>query len=177
MMNELSILGELMEEPQSGYDLSSAMQSSLGPHRKISYGVIYPLLQKLEKEGLAKTTNANSDGKIKKITTITEKGKERFLKLMKMPVPNSAHNADIYLIKLDAMQHLTLDEQMKLLDDFYKEQKYIIEDTKNLLKILAKKKSKDHWYASKKLKLRLEQASTALEWIENFKEELKKKEW
>ncbi|NRZ43660.1 DNA-binding PadR family transcriptional regulator [Clostridium beijerinckii] len=50
-MNELFILGELMEEPQSGYDLRNALQASLGRHRKVSYGVIYPLLEKLENDG------------------------------------------------------------------------------------------------------------------------------
>lgn len=176
MMNELFILGELMEEPQSGYDLRSAMQASLGRHRKISYGVIYPLLEKLEKDGLAETTDVSSEGKIKKITTITEKGKKRFFELMRQPVPNGAHNADIYLIKLDVMQHLSLDEQFALLDEFYQEQKYIIEDTQYALKRLSEKASKDHWYASKKLELRLQEANVALEWVESFKQELKK-EW
>jgi len=86
IMNELFILGELMEEPQSGYDLRNAMQVSLGHHRKISYGVIYPLLEKFENEGFLDINNIVSDGKNKKIATITEKGKKRFFELMKMPV-------------------------------------------------------------------------------------------
>lgn len=176
MMNELFILGELMEEPQSGYHLRNALQVSLGHHRKISYGVIYPLLEKLEKKGFLEITNLESDKKNKKIATITEKGKERFLELMKMPVPKGAHNADIYLIKLDVMQHLALDEQIQLLDQFYQEQKDIIEDTQNALQKLAEKDSKDHWYASRKFELRLRQTTVAIEWIEKFKHELKK-EW
>ncbi|GFZ33874.1 hypothetical protein CSC2_44000 [Clostridium zeae] len=176
MMNELFILGELMEEPQSGYYLRNALQATLGRHRKISYGVIYPLLEKLENEGFVEITNIESDRKNKKIASITEKGKERFFELMKMPVPNGAHNSDIYLIKLDIMQHLTLDEQIQLLDEFYKEQKDIVEDTQAVLKKLAEEASKDHWYASKKFGLILQQANIAIEWIERFKDELKK-EW
>lgn len=175
-MNELFILGELMEEPQSGYDLRNVLQISLGRHRKASYGVIYPLLEKLEKDGLVEITNVGSDGKNKKVATITEKGKDRFFELMKMPVPNGAHNADIYSIKLDVMQHLTLDEQMQLLDQFYQEQKNIIEDAQDTLQKLAKKNSKDHWYASKKIELRLQQSNVAIEWIKKFKHEIKK-EW
>ncbi|MFW2490799.1 PadR family transcriptional regulator [Clostridium chromiireducens] len=175
-MNELFILGELMEEPQSGYDLRNALQVSLGRHRKVSYGVIYPLLEKLEKEGLVEITNVGSDGKNKKMSTITEKGTKRFFELMKMPVPGSAHNADIYLIKLDVMQHLAIDEQIQILDQFYQEQKDIIEDAQNALQKLAEENSKDHWYASKKFELRLQQANVAIEWIERFKQEMKK-EW
>ena len=176
IMNELFILGELMEEPQSGYDLRNAMQVSLGHHRKISYGVIYPLLEKFENEGFLDTNNIVSDGKNKKVATITEKGKKRFFELMKMPVSNGAHNTDIYLIKLDVMQHLDLDEQIQLLDQFYQEQKNIIEDTQELLQKLAEENSKDHWYAGKKFELRLQQANVAIKWIEKFKHELKK-EW
>lgn len=176
MMNELFILGELMEEPQSGYHLRNALQVSLGHHRKISYGVIYPLLEKLEKEGFLEITNVESDKKNKKIAAITEKGKEHFFKLMKMPVPEGAHNADIYLIKLDVMQHLSLDEQIELLDQFYQEQKYIIKDTEKALQKLAEKNSKDHWYASRKLDLRIQQCIVAIKWIEKFRNELKK-EW
>ncbi|OPJ61606.1 PadR family transcriptional regulator [Clostridium chromiireducens] len=175
-MNELFILGELMEEPQSGYYLRSALQVSLGHHRKVSYGVIYPLLEKLEKDGLVEITTVGADGKNKKVATITEKGKKRFFELMKMPVPSGAHNADIYLIKLDVMQHLTLDEQIQLLDQFYQEQKDIIKDTQDILEKLAEENSKDHWYASKKFELRLQQANVAIEWIERFKQEMKK-EW
>ena len=175
MMNELFILGELMEEPQSGYDLHKALQASLGRHRKISYGVIYPLLEKLEKKGfLTIDTLERPDGKNKKIAGITETGKRRFFELMKLPVPDGAHNNDIYLIELDVMQHLTLAEQIQLLEQFYQEQKDIIEDTENALKKLAAENSKDHWYAGKKFKLRLQQAQAAIEWIDEFKYELRK---
>lgn len=176
MMNELFILGELMEEPQSGYDLHRALQTSLGRHRKISCGVIYPLLDKLEKRGLMEiATILRCDGKNKKIATITEKGRKRFFELMNMPVPGGAHNDDIYLIKLDVMQHLNLEEQIQLLEEFYQEQKDIIEDTQNALKKLSGENSKDHWYAGKKFELRLQQAKIATEWIDNFKYELRKK--
>jgi len=74
------------------------------------------------------------------------------------------------------MQHLDLDEQIQLLDQFYQEQKNIIEDTQELLQKLAEENSKDHWYAGKKFELRLQQANVAIKWIEKFKHELKK-EW
>ena len=56
MMNELFVLGELMESPQNGYHLRNAMQASLGKNRKVSFGVLYPLLDKLAKNGLITIT-------------------------------------------------------------------------------------------------------------------------
>ncbi len=110
----------------------------------------------------------------KKIASITKKGEEHFFELMKMPVPDGAHSADIYLIKLNVMQHLTLNEQMQLLDQFYQEQKDIIQDAQEVLNKLAKENSSDHWYASKKFELLLNQADVTIEWIEKFKQELRK---
>ena len=174
MINELFILGELMEEPQSGYDLRNVLQIYLGHHRRISYGVIYPLLEKLENNGFLKTTNVESSGKIKKIATITKEGEEHFFELMKMPVPDGAHSEDLYLIKLNVMQHLSFNEQMQLLEQFYQEQKNIIQDAQNVLDKLSKEKSRDHWYASKKFELLVNQANVTMKWIDKFKQELKK---
>ena len=177
MINELFILGELMEEPQSGYDLRNRLRIYLGRHRKISYGVLYPLLQKLENEGFLEMTNVESSVKPKKIASITKKGEEYFFELMKMPVPDGAHSADLYLIKLNVMQHLSINEQMQLLDQFYQEQKNIIQDAQNVLSNLAKRNSKDHWYASKKFELLLKEADVTIEWINKFKQELKEARW
>ena len=68
-------------------------------------------------------TNVESNGKTKKIASITKKGEEYFLELMKMPVPDGAHSADLYLIKLNVMQHLSINEQTQLLEQYYQEQK------------------------------------------------------
>lgn len=174
MINELFILGELMEAPQSGYDLRNRLQIFLGHHRKISYGVLYPLLEKLENEGFLEMAKVDSSGKAKKIASITEKGEEHFFELMKTPVPDGAHSADLYLIKLNVMQHLSINEQMQLLDRFYQEQKDIIQDAQNVLGKLEKKNSIDHWYASKKFQLLINQADVTMKWINEFKQELKK---
>ncbi|HAT55140.1 MAG TPA: PadR family transcriptional regulator, partial [Lactobacillus sp.] len=122
MMNELYILGELMENPKTAYRLRQSMQVSLGRHRKVSFGVIYPLFERLEKAGYITLTPQNDDKRSTKIAAITAAGNERFLQLMHEPVPEGAHTDDIYQIKLDAMQHLPMDEQQGLLDQYMIEQ-------------------------------------------------------
>ena len=170
-MNELFILGELMEGPHSGYQLRSAMQVSLGRHRKISFGVVYPLLEKLAKAGLIELTSVPEE-RNKNMASITDKGRERFFQLMEQPVPDGAHNADIYLIKLDVMQHLPLIRQRGLLDEFCIEQNAIIEETRKAINDLRREERIDHWYAEKKQELRLRQASIAIQWAEDFRQEL-----
>ncbi|MDR1179166.1 MAG: PadR family transcriptional regulator [Spirochaetales bacterium] len=172
MMNELFILGELMEGPQNGYKLCLLMQLSLGKHRKISCGVIYPLFDKLANSELITLTNEQK-GRNQNIATITAKGKERFYQLMEQPIPEGAHKEDIYLIKLDAMQHLPLDWQLKLLDEYMDEQKTVIVDAQRHIEKLLNEKCIDHWYAQKKIELRLRQTMVATEWADAFKQELK----
>lgn len=171
MMNELFILGELMEDPASGYDLRNAMQASLGKKRKISYGVIYPLLEKLKEQGFV-TIETNAQGRTKKLASLTEAGKKRFYELMQQDVPSGAHRDDIYKIKLDVMQHLPLEQQKELLNQFMEEHQNAIEEAESWILKLSKEGSVDHWYAGKKLDLRLAEAQVAKIWAEKFLKEL-----
>src|SRR5258706_7725123 len=51
-MYELFVLGELMDGPHHGYSLREILSRMLGPFRQISWGVLYPLIRQLEREGL-----------------------------------------------------------------------------------------------------------------------------
>src|SRR6266567_6089024 len=52
LMYELFVLGELMDGPHYGYLLREILGRLLGPFRHISWGVLYPLIRHLEREGL-----------------------------------------------------------------------------------------------------------------------------
>lgn len=171
MMNELFILGELMEAPQNGYHLRSALQVSLGRNRKISFGVLYPLLDKLAANELI-TLKVIEGGRTQKQATITDKGRNRFFELMREPVPEGAKSQDIYLIKLDAMQHLPLSDQQTLLQTFIHEQQKTIDQLKPLIEEFVVDSKKDHWYAEKKQELKLAQASVAIDWAQKFLSDL-----
>lgn len=171
-MNELYVLGELMEGPKSGYGLRKSMELSLGRHRKISFGVVYPLLDKLVAADFVMLSESQ-DAKQTKMATITEAGKQRFFELMQEPVPAGAHTEDVYQIKLDTMQHLQVAEQLAQLDLYIEEQSAAISDAQTQIADLNEHTAKDHWYAAQKVQLRLEQAKVAQKWAETFKETLK----
>lgn len=173
-MNELFVLSELMERPKNGYQLQMSMQNSLGHHRKVSFGVIYPLFNKFEQQGYI-TIKTVASPKKERIASITEQGRVHFFKLMRDPIPQGAHNDDIFLIKLDAMQHLPIEQQMNLLNDYEREQSSIITETQLVSVYLSKKDTIDHWYANQKLKLRIQQASVTQSWICDFKSALRKR--
>jgi DNA-binding PadR family transcriptional regulator len=49
---ELFILGCLMSQPFHGYLLRRLLSVAIGPARQISWGVLYPLMRRLEDDGL-----------------------------------------------------------------------------------------------------------------------------
>ena len=73
------ILGLLLEESRSGYELNHVFESVFSHFYKTSYGMIYPTLKKLLKDDLVKKEVVVQDGKPNKnIFSITDKGKKQF---------------------------------------------------------------------------------------------------
>lgn len=85
-MLEYIILGFLMERPASGYDLKQYMSETTSYFFDASYGSIYPALKRLEDKGCIHSAGQINGGKFKKLYSITEQGRECFLKWLKQPV-------------------------------------------------------------------------------------------
>ncbi|KEQ26376.1 PadR family transcriptional regulator [Paenibacillus tyrfis] len=95
-MFELFILGELTGSPMHGYLLHTILNGIIGPTRKISWGVLYPLIHSLLADGLIEQVpdeqqegERQGRGKKKKMYRITEDGRRRFFRLMEEPIPYS----------------------------------------------------------------------------------------
>ena len=56
-MYELYILGQLLFTDRSAYKLRFVLENVLGINRKVSFGVLYPLLEKMETTGVIVMTN------------------------------------------------------------------------------------------------------------------------
>lgn len=117
-MYELLVLGMLMSRDMSGYKLRDVLGSALVPRRKLSNGVMYPLLSKLEKAGDIIFIEEPKDPRNKKLARITETGKIHFFDLMRQPVPDNARNESIYRFKFRGMFALSFQEQQTILQDY-----------------------------------------------------------
>ena len=58
-MYELIILSLLMRAPFNGYLIVKVANDQIGPWAKISSGSLYPLLGRMERQGLITTTSGN----------------------------------------------------------------------------------------------------------------------
>ncbi|GMA68270.1 hypothetical protein GCM10025884_18970 [Leuconostoc gelidum subsp. gelidum] len=56
-MYELYVLGQLLFTDRSAYKLRFVLENVLGINRKVSFGVLYPLLEKMENSGTIVMTN------------------------------------------------------------------------------------------------------------------------
>ncbi len=72
------ILGLLKFGPMTGYELKQAFDTSLGYFSGASFVSIYPILNKLEKGGLATVKLEPREGRQRKVYSITQAGRKKF---------------------------------------------------------------------------------------------------
>jgi DNA-binding PadR family transcriptional regulator len=93
---EFAVLGLLRRTPMHGYELSKQLNSMLGAFRALSYGTLYPCLNKLYEEGLiakegdaARARGGATKGRSKIVYRLTAEGKERLQDLLTESGPAS----------------------------------------------------------------------------------------
>jgi DNA-binding PadR family transcriptional regulator len=115
LIYELFVLGELMVQPMYGSFLHETARRILGPFRPLSWGIISPLIRRLEQQGLATSIieqlqvdeTMRGRGQPRRVYAITPAGRERFLSLMLTPSEYSRDTPQEFVIKLTKFQFLT----------------------------------------------------------------------
>ncbi|MGN7762487.1 PadR family transcriptional regulator [Paenibacillus sp. 22594] len=93
------ILGMLMKEALTGYQIKQLLENVFSNFYSSSYGTIYPTLARMEKEGLITKENVLQDGKPNKnLLNITPKGRECFKAYLLAPlVADSIRKSDFMM--------------------------------------------------------------------------------
>ncbi|MFT8709148.1 MAG: PadR family transcriptional regulator [Sporolactobacillus sp.] len=172
-MNEiyqLFILGELMDEPHHGYLLFSTLNKIIGPMRSISWGMLYPLIHKMEKQGwIEPAPQQQVSGHPRKSYAITASGKERFFQLMARPIGNHPEYELHAWLKFVNFDQIGTRLQREIINDYHMHLKFI-EDfiSDNLHEV----KSKSAIPAQEKMQiesmslLRLQKLKLEQDWLE-----------
>ena len=109
------ILGLLMEQPMSGYDIKKRVQTVLGAVANASYGTLYPALHKLLDEGLVEMREVPQQSRpSKKVYDITQTGRQELLSWLREP-PTEEKIQREFLLKLYLAKYLTTREVQLLL--------------------------------------------------------------
>jgi len=102
-MYELFLLGKLMDRPWYGYEFHQVLNAFVGPMRQVSWGTIYPMLRRLENEGLIKPASggsAQADKRGRQRYAITSAGKRAFRERMHPESLNDANYRDTFRVML-----------------------------------------------------------------------------
>ena len=121
-MYELIILGLLLRGPAHGYLIASIISDIIGPYARLSNGRLYPLLAKLEQEGLIvahiEPAEARKGERQLRAYDITDAGRKRFHDLMMDITSNPGEYQKFFLQKVPLLHYLKPSERLHLIDHY-----------------------------------------------------------
>lgn len=121
-MYELIVLSLLMRWPAHGYLIAKIINDIIGPYAKMSNGRLYPLLSKLEKQGMIEvcieTERTQTGERHLRRYRITEDGRERFHDLMLDTTSNPGEYQKLFLQKVSVLEFLKPTERLYLIDHY-----------------------------------------------------------
>jgi DNA-binding PadR family transcriptional regulator len=122
---ELIILSILMRRTAHGYLISKIINDIFGPYTKISNGRLYPLLTKLQNEGLIKTVSEEEcdspmvqGERHARSYTVTAEGRKRFHTLMMDTTSNPGDYQRFFLHKSQMLQYILPTERLYLIEHY-----------------------------------------------------------
>ncbi|MFQ3546285.1 PadR family transcriptional regulator [Halobacillus rhizosphaerae] len=181
-MYELFILGELKDKPMHGYLLQYVLGKIIGPDRKMSWGVLYPLLQRLTKEGYITQTlqEQSGPGRPKKILKITDKGLSRFDELMEEPAEYDQNTEDLFHIKLSNFHHINEKLRLAILEQHKSYLLYLldyVEENRSLVMDQEEIKNDEKTSINSVLTHRSKRIEADLQWLKQEMEHVKEEKY
>lgn len=115
---EYIVLGLLMHEDLSGYDLKKHIDQSISQFWEVGYGQLYPTLKELEQAGyISGRAETSVKGPARTVYTITETGREYLAQWLRLPAQKEYVKYEI-LLKVFFGGLLPLAETLNKIDAF-----------------------------------------------------------
>ena len=121
-----AILGLLSWQPMSGYDIKKLIEMGLQHFWRESYGQLYPTLNQLVDEGLAKRKESTGTGRRRHLYSITTKGRREFADWLKEPT-GEAPVRNEFLLKFFLTGRQDTSESLRLVEEFQKQEQARLE--------------------------------------------------
>jgi len=114
---EYALLGILMTGPKHGYKLHSYFSSKMSQFWHLNMSQVYALLKRMEKSGMVVSCEEQQENRpAKKIFSITQAGKERFLNWAYSPVNHVRDLRIEFMAKLFFIKELKLKGALHIID-------------------------------------------------------------
>ncbi len=117
-VSRFALLGLLALEPMSGYDLKKFIDEAIRFFWNMSYGTIYPMLKRMEAEGLVSKERMSQQNRPEKVIySITDKGRELLEEWQKGDVELPKVNNEV-LLRLFTGQDLSVEGNIDLIEKY-----------------------------------------------------------
>jgi len=114
-MYEFLVLSKLMIRPMHGYMIAGIIGNIMGPFRRVQWGTLYPVLNRLEQEGLIRVVeHGEGDGRSRKVYAITEAGRRRLHELLLDTEQHLGEYDTLFPQKVTLFHELSLEERLRL---------------------------------------------------------------
>lgn len=167
---EFIILGMLIQESLTGYELKKCIDNGVGVLIKTSYGSIYPALQKLLKRNAISMVEDTNSGRSKKIYSINKQGKDEFMEWLVQPT-NAAYSYNNHLVKVYFFDLLEQDIRNQLLLEYEIGNKNYLQKLEKLEKGFQTLENKQaHYYKLSTLFFGIVMLRQIIAWCEHVRE-------
>lgn len=114
-MYELLVLGRLARMPMHGYMIAKVIENIIGPNRRMQWGALYPLLSRLEQEGLIRAEDEPAcEGRGRKVYAITDAGRQRLHDLIMDTERHAGEYDTVFSHKVALFSLLSVEERLRL---------------------------------------------------------------
>lgn len=144
-MFDYLVIGMVLHEKLTGYDIKKRIEQGIGNLYKASHGQLYPALKKLTNKGYL-TMNEQMQGKrLKKYYIATETGKTVFIDWLSAPFDKNT-DGDNYLVKIFLIGELPKDIRTKRLQEYEFYTQQLLQQLQVIEKQLPTEKLSDRDY-------------------------------
>jgi len=119
-MYEFLVLAQLSRRPMHGYLIAKIIGNMIGPIRHVQWGALYPVLTRLEQEGLicADDRGEDEEARAKKSFAITDKGRHRLHELLMDTNHHRGEYDSLFSHKVAFFWSLNPEERLHLSRDY-----------------------------------------------------------
>lgn len=173
------IMGALMESPAHGYDLKRCMFRKVFSDFGINDGQMYPMLKKLEGEGLIRKQVVQQEGVPNKHKySITDAGRSDFIEWLQSDegeersIRYDFMRKDVFFIRCNYIRHLEKARAVEKMEQQIKIVERTLEDFRSARERMIEKKVDP--YRVKILEYGIRNQEARLDWLRDFLEQIKK---
>lgn len=167
---DLAILGLLKEQDLHGYELRRRLGELLGPIGRLSFGTLYPALNRLETNGaltvvkVSESRTGLTTARGRKVYGITKEGQDLFDQLLGASTP-AGEDDKSFALRLAFARYLSSEARLRLLHRRREQLSERLEETRDTIK---SRQGRLDDYGSSLMEHRIDMTNNDLAWLDRL---------